>query len=96
MICNVVLVKHFFSEEIKFKIQIISKTFSDLQNVNVCACLFKYPNLKIDKLVSNWKKEAMEFEQPSKFHFLAYSLKVDFVFYPRCMNNDSLLINVFF
>lgn len=45
-------------------------------DVNTCACLFKYPNEKIDMLISNWKKEAVEFEQPSKFHFLAHALKV--------------------
>jgi len=38
--------------------------------------LLKYPTAKIEKLVSNWKNEAMEFEQPSKFHFLAHALKV--------------------
>ncbi|KZS09212.1 transcription termination factor, mitochondrial isoform X2 [Daphnia magna] len=63
-------------EEIDSKLQIVSTSFPDMGDVNTCACLFKYPNEKIDMLISNWKKEAVEFEQPSKFHFLAHALKV--------------------
>ncbi|KAI9556856.1 hypothetical protein GHT06_016648 [Daphnia sinensis] len=63
-------------EEINSKLQIISTSFPDMADVNTCACLLKYPNEKIDMLVSNWKKEAVEFDQPSKFHFLAHALKV--------------------
>ncbi|XP_057373497.1 transcription termination factor, mitochondrial-like [Daphnia carinata] len=63
-------------EEIDSKLQIVSASFPDMGDVNTCACLLKYPNEKIDMLVSNWKKEAVEFEQPSKFHFLAHALKV--------------------
>jgi 3-methyladenine DNA glycosylase AlkD len=74
--CSNEFVSFSFTEEINLKIQIISKTFSDWQNVNVCAGLFKYSNIKIGKLVSNWKKDAKEFDQPSKFHFLAHALKV--------------------
>ncbi len=63
-------------DDIDTKLHIISKAFPDLGNVNLCAILLKYPNEKIEILTSNWKKEAVEFEHPSKFHFLAHALKV--------------------
>lgn len=70
------LLSFFFLEEIDSKLKIISKSFPDMADVNTCACLFKYPNEKMDMLISNWAKEAVEFDQPSKFHFLALALKV--------------------
>ncbi|EFX81448.1 hypothetical protein DAPPUDRAFT_317695 [Daphnia pulex] len=81
-------------EEINSKIDIISKTFNDLQNVNACACLLKFPNVKIEKLVSNWKMEAMECEHPSKFHFLAHALKVPIAEIMNQLETKSFLVSM--
>lgn len=65
-----------FLEDIAFKQAVISKTFPDLENINMCAILYKFPNRKLETLVHNWKEEALHFEYPSKFHYLAKALKV--------------------